>query len=198
MSAEKFKTLWDEFRMGNETALVYLYKMLFQKLLTYGVQLCNNHEIAKDALNDVFSDLWGNRGKLNKVDNVQAYLYACMRRKIFQQINSWNKVIPFPQETMRQLKSQEVELSHEDLLIAIQRTDEMNLKIKNALSNLTVRQRELIHMKYYQNLSYEQIEAATGMSKKTAYNTIYNAIKALAGELRDTLLSLVFILLFGK
>lgn len=181
---------WDKMRLGDRDAMLALYESYYNDLLSYGVQLSNSTDIAKDAINDVFLHLWEHHSGLKPVKNVKAYLFACIRRKIFQPVYA-NKTFLFTEEAF----AESTEISHEEVLIAVQQSDAIRMKVKAALDKLTERQKELIYLKYFRDMDYREIGLTTGMSLKTAYNTIYNAIKILTGELRDTL-SVALLLLF--
>lgn len=193
-AASMMADIWKKMLANDTAALVLLYEQTYADLLSYGVQLSNSNEVAKDAINDVFVDIWDNRSKLKPVENVKAYLFACIRRKIFQSIASQRKVSNLPGDM--QLFNDQGDLSHEDILVAMQRSDEIRYKVQKALEKLTDRQRELIQLKYFKGMDYQQIESETGISMKTVYNTIYNAMKILAEELRDILFVLIFLFLF--
>ena len=185
--------LWEKMRAGDTASLVQLYEQLYADLLSYGVQLVSSNEIAKDAINDVFVDIWDNRSKLKPFENVKAYLFACIRRKIFHSTTIQRKTSSLPD---LQWVSEQSDLSQEEIIMAMQRSDEIRRRVQQALEKLTGRQRELIQMKYFNGLDYRQIESETGISMKTAYNTIYNAMKILANELKDVLFLLVFFFFF--
>ena len=185
------KNLWERLRQDDAGAMVLLYEQSYADLLRYGVQLSDNIESAKDAINDIFLNLWVNRSNLKPVENVKAYLFACLRRKIFQSASISRKISAVADES--QLFSQGLDLSHEDILMAMQRSDEIRRKVQKALEKLTERQRELIQMKYFKGMDYHQIEENTGMNIQTAYNTMRNAMKILASELRDIFLVIVII-----
>lgn len=185
--------LWEKMRQGDAEAMLMLYELHYNDLLSYGVQLCGSIHTSKDAVNDVFLNLGEQYKNLSPVKNVKAYLFACLRRSIFQLPYANSKVISVGEASIYN----ETETSYEDMLIEIQQSDALRMKIGMALNKLTGRQRELIQLKYFQNLSYSQIEAATGISIKTAYNTIYSALKALESELRGLLAGIfLFISLF--
>ncbi len=187
------RSQWERLRQDDAEAMKQLYAQSYAGLLSYAVQLSNNNELAKDTINDVFLELWASRSKLKPVENVRAYLFACIRRKIFQSTAIDRKknevtgnMVGYPKE---------FDLSQEDILIAMQQSDEIRNKVLKALDKLTDRQRELITLKYYKGLDYHQIETATGISLKTAYNTIYNAMKILADELKNTIFTFLFLFL---
>ncbi len=183
--------LWEKMRQGDADAMLMLYEQHYNALLSYGVQLSGSIHTSKDAINDVFLNLGEQYRNLSPVKNVKAYLFACVRRSIFQLPYANRKVISVDEASLYK----ETEISYEDILIEIQQSDALRMKIRTALNKLTDRQKELIQLKYFQNLSYSQIEAATGISIKTAYNTIYSALKALEGELRGLLFD-IFLLIF--
>lgn len=183
---------WDKMRLGNGDAMLVLYEYYYNDLLSYGVQLSNSTDIAKDAINDVFLHLWEHHTNLKPVKNVKAYLFACIRRKIFHPAYTDNKMLLLTEKAFYE----SAEISYEDVLIAMQQSEETRKKVQAALEKLTARQKELIHLKYFKNMDYREIELATGISVKTAYNTIYNAVKTLANELRAIALTLLLPVLF--
>ena len=190
-SVAKMPDRWDKMRLGDRDAMLVLYQYYYNDLLSYGVQLSNSIDTAKDAINDVFLDLWEHHTNLKPVKNVKAYLFACVRRKIFHPVYFNNKVLLAEEVAFYE----GMETSYEEIWIAMQQSDEIRMKVRAALDKLTERQKELIHLKYFKNMDYREIGLTTGMSLKTAYNTIYNAVKVLTNELRDTLLC-AYLLLF--
>lgn len=188
-SVSNMSDLWEKMRQGDAEAMLELYEYHYNDLLSYGVQMCRSIHTAKDVVNDVFLHLGEQHENLKPVKNVKAYLFACLRRSIFRLPYANNKIIPVNETRLYE----EAETSYEDILIAIQQSDEIRMKMQVALDKLTGRQKELIQLKYFQNLSYRQIETATGISTKTAYNTIYNALKVLEAELRGVLFSLLLL-----
>jgi RNA polymerase sigma-70 factor (ECF subfamily) len=187
------KSLWERLRQNDAEAMVLLYEQSYADLLIYGVQLCNNTETAKDAINDVFLNLWDSRSRLKPVENVKAYLFACARRQIFQTaaINKKGSLHGWESQLSGQTYP-----SPEVILIAMERSEEVRCKVQRALEKLTERQKELIRMKYFKGMDYRQIEMETGVSMKTAYNTVYNAMKILSDELKDIFLILILFLCF--
>jgi RNA polymerase sigma-70 factor (ECF subfamily) len=57
--------------------------------------------------------------------------------------------------------------------------------LKEALEKLSFRQKQLVNLKFFEGYSYEKIAETTQMSVKTAYNTLYDALKILREELKD-------------
>ncbi len=189
-TVEDMETQWEKMRAGSAEAMLVLYEYNYKDLLSYGIQLSNSMHTAKDAINDVFLHLWEQHPRLKPVTNVKAYLFACIRRKIFHPSYSDKRLL------LTDVTYENAEMSYEDILIAIQQSEETRKKVQAAMKKLTDRQKELIHLRYYKNMDYQQIEQVTGISLKTAYNTVYNAVKTLADELRNSILTALLLLLF--
>jgi len=182
---------WERMREGDADAMLVLYEYNYSDLLSYGVQLSNSADTAKDAINDVFLHLWEQHVRLKPVKNVKAYLFACIRRKIFHPVYTDKKLL-----LTEEAFYESTETSYEEVLIAMQQSEETRKKVQAALEKLTARQKELIHLKYFKNMDYREIELATGITVKTVYNTIYNAVKLLAEELRGAMLLIIISSLF--
>ncbi len=71
------------------------------------------------------------------------------------------------------------EWSHEHFLIAEQENAEKKQRVLDALGRLSNRQKEIIYLKYYQNLSYEEVSEIMNINYQAARNLLYQAIKSL-------------------
>ena len=89
----------------------------------------------------------------------------------------------------RQAESQQFadqfQVSYEDYIVGIQTDNSLQLKIRSALKKLTDRQLELIQLRFFEDLDYEEIALRCGITRRTAYNIIYDALKTLKEELSD-------------
>jgi RNA polymerase sigma factor (sigma-70 family) len=56
-----------------------------------------------------------------------------------------------------------------------------------ALGRLSNRQKEIIYLKYYQNLSYEEVSEIMNINYQVARNLLYQAIKSLKSLLAGTM-----------
>jgi RNA polymerase sigma-70 factor (ECF subfamily) len=64
-------------------------------------------------------------------------------------------------------------------LIHDQDNEAMKQKVFNALNELSPRQREIIYLKFHQNLSYDEISEIMHINYQAARNLIYQSIKML-------------------
>jgi RNA polymerase sigma factor (sigma-70 family) len=111
------------------------------------------------------------------VMQVRAYLFTILRHLILDELSYLDKM----DNAIIRMSGEAApnELSYEEIIINVQHDEELKRKLHAAMQQLTHRQKELIQLKFFDGLSYEQIAAHTSQSVKTAYNTIYDAIKQL-------------------
>lgn len=64
-------------------------------------------------------------------------------------------------------------------------TPEMSARLKEAISELPVAQQDLIHMRYYRNMSYKEIVLETGERQENLLPRMHYAIKKLRLRLKD-------------
>lgn len=169
--------LWQNLRNGDKEALFLLYNNLYFHLVRFGLKTCADDELVKDCVTQLFLQLWDKRQKLPVVTSVRSYLYTALKRDLLDQLAYQTRV----DSTIQKLNETEEmsECSYEEMIINIQHDKDVKRKLKSALDHLTPRQVELIRLKFFEGLSYEQISLHTAQSIKTAYNTIYDAIKTL-------------------
>ncbi|MEC5146806.1 Sigma-70 family RNA polymerase sigma factor [Chitinophaga sp. 180180018-2] len=170
---------WDRLRNGDKQALFALYNNTYPHLLRFGLKICGNDELVKDCITQLFLQLWARHHQLPPVTNVPAYLFTALKRQLLDQLAYQSKI----HDAINTL-TEENELSYEEIIIQVQHDEEVKRRLQLAIRALTPRQMELVQLKFFEGLSYEQIAAQTSQTVKTAYNTIYDAIKALRKMLR--------------
>jgi RNA polymerase sigma-70 factor (ECF subfamily) len=83
--------------------------------------------------------------------------------------------------------------SHETFLISEQEDEEKKIRLLKAIEQLSGRQKEIVYLKYYQNLSYDEICDIMNINYQVARNLLYQAIKSLKKWLPGPL-GLIFLL----
>lgn len=168
--------LWTAFRKGDEKALVSIFDRFTKLLYNYGYKIVREEDVVKDAIQDLFIELWKNRATLGDTTSIKFYLFKSLRRKLIR-ISTRNRrslMVRFQAE-----HEKETLPSPEFLLIAEQTSEEERQKIMTLLGNLTKRQREAIFLRYFEELSYDQIAVIMDMSKQAVYNLVSRSIEQL-------------------
>ena len=91
-------------------------------------------------------------------------------------LNEGNKLDAFG---YRQLVEYPQTQSTEDAIIIDESMQKMKAELTTAIDNLTRRQREVIHLKYFMNLDYDEICEIMGLKYQTVRNLICESMKAL-------------------
>jgi RNA polymerase sigma factor (sigma-70 family) len=171
------EVVWNAFRDENQEAFAVIYYRYFTILLQRGLQICGDRELVKDCIHDLFVEIWKNKLHLSTPDSVKAYLVACIQRKLLRQLKQIRSRYSESKST-----AVELDLSMEDKLIAEQLQVEQKCSIHKALDSLTKRQKEAIQLKYFANLSYEEIAEKMDISTDSIYNLVSKAMDSLQYE----------------
>lgn len=170
--------IWQAFRSNNESAFIFIYEKYFSDLINYGHQFTKESQLVEDCIQDLFIDLRKKRENLtNNSTSIKFYLYKALKRRIieYRRKNKFAVV-----ECIGDHKDFEIVPSIETNIIQDQTKEEQLLRMRQAFSQLTDRQREALFYLYYENLSYKEIKELMGMDHvRSARNIVYKAINVL-------------------
>lgn len=178
--------LWQEFQAGNETAYATIYSNNVSLLYGYGQKLINDKELIKDCIQDLFVEIWNNKHKLAKVRSIKSYLLKSIRRKLIAESVKKRKI--YADSPLSSYLKLHTNPSAERKLIEKQRFDAQQRKLKEVMKNLTDRQREAVHLKFYFQLSYAEIAEVMALSTKGAYKLMGRSINFLRKHMSDKIL----------
>ncbi|QBQ41144.1 RNA polymerase sigma factor [Sphingobacterium psychroaquaticum] len=178
-----YRLLWERIRNGDESAFFDLYSALYKELVNFGIRTCGDVDVAGEATDQVFVTIWEKRENLDRVENVQSYLMTFLKRKMLRLLEKQHKI----NTALQSVKAEDdwIEMPYEEFIIRVQTNEIIQLRLKEALEKLSFRQKQLVHLKFFEGMGYEQIAEATNMTVKTAYNTLYDALKVLREELKE-------------
>ncbi|MGB8190359.1 MAG: sigma-70 family RNA polymerase sigma factor [Chitinophagaceae bacterium] len=167
-------TLWESFLSGDAEAFGRLFKNNYPHLFQYGSKICGNQPLLEDTIQELFLEIWKNRNAVPTL-SVKAYLLKALKYKLLKEM-ARNNLTSYRDEIG---EDSAFDLSYEALLVARQENEEKTQKVIRSLEQLSHRQKEIIYLKFYQNLSYEEVSAVMNINYQAARNLLYQAIKAL-------------------
>jgi RNA polymerase sigma factor (sigma-70 family) len=169
--------LWESFKNGEADALFTIYEILYPDLWKTGLSIIADEHQVKDTINQFFLYLWDKRMQLKTPQHLKAYIIVSFRRRLIYDVKMNRKT--------RELTVDEgwTEQSREENIIADQTYLELQLRVRKAIDKLPPRHRELIMLKYFEGLSYEEIAEKTSLSMRTIYNKLHEAIKLMKGDI---------------
>ncbi|BAV05385.1 RNA polymerase sigma factor, sigma-70 family [Filimonas lacunae] len=184
--------LWNAYREGDADAFRQLYDIYYPGLINYGHRFTGDAQYVEHAVQDLFVKLWQNRDRIDAAISVKNYLYVSFRRVLLRQLQSAKVFVP--------LKDGEDDyhfsftLSPESDLISKERMLQLQQQLHKALQNMNARQREVIYLKYYENLSYDEIADIMGITVKGTYKLMYRAIDTLKEQMGNFMLLVLYLL----
>lgn len=177
--SEKLQLLWAGVRAKDYSSLTDLYRLMYSDLLNFGLLFSHDAASAKDAINQIFLEVWEKGEALMPVDNVRSYLITYLRRKLLREYERGNRFTDLPDNEPLS------DRSYEDIIVHAQQEEQTRQRLKQALDQLTPRQKELIELRFFRALSNEAISQQTGLHINTVYNTMSSALKTLRLVLGD-------------
>ena len=180
--------LWKQMLDSNKTALGTLFDIYAKELLTYGYRISPS-ELVKDAVQDVFVNIWLRRNTISKDIKVRFYLYRCLRRALLKGIST---------EEMNNSRTADPEKwaapenSAETDWISSESENRRDNQLSEGMSGLSPREREVISLKYYSDMKIREIAALLNLKEQTIANTLQNALAKLRKYVTHSILLFCF------
>ncbi len=170
--------LWQALRDGNRAALEMLYKRHYPALFRYGVKISQSKEPVQDCLQELFFQLWVKKDSLQEVKSVRFYLMKWLKRDLVRSLtgkNSGQKMLAIEGDS----EELGIEVNLSDFFEQKDHHSRQAVAIKKALDALTNKEREVVYLRYFMNLPYEEISLVMNVSYQVVMNYMHRAMKAL-------------------
>ena len=175
------REIWNRVRDGQKYAFNHVFKKYAKMLYRYGYKFTSNHKQIEDCIQEVFLTLWEKRGTLGETDCIKPYLLITFRRKLIKELSGNHIIIKKNFEIANY--SFRLAASQEDEIIKRETEKELVSKVTGHLLKLPKKQREVLYLRYYCELDYDQVAAVMDISYQSARNLMYKALKALKKQL---------------
>ncbi|MDE6454154.1 MAG: sigma-70 family RNA polymerase sigma factor [Muribaculaceae bacterium] len=185
------KTLTDDmlvasYAQGNNEAFDELLARHQARLYNYILMMVKDEDVANDVFQDTFTKVVTTirQGRYTESGRFAAWLTRIARNliiDIFRQEKSQATVSTDSSDVDLLNRREYSDGTVEDELVDLQIHDD----VRSLLDRLPEVQRQVLLMRYYQNLSFKEIAAATGVSINTALGRVRYAIlnmRRMAGE----------------
>lgn len=170
-------TLWKKFLDGDLNAWEQIFERYYGDLFGYGLKLTSRRELTKDGIHQLFVQLWDRREHLSEVDSVKAYLLASLRRSLLKKLKKRRKY--YEEWENAENENPQIQFSPEVILIKDEIKAEKIEALYKALDQLPGRQKEVLYLKYFNGMSYDEIEDILSIKYQSIKNHIYRAISNL-------------------
>ena len=174
------QSLWNEIRAGSEQVFSDLFFRYSDLLLNYGYLVAKDRELIKDCIQELFLDVWRRQEALPEAVKVRYYLLKAFRRVLLRRIqqDARRRYDPVPDPDL-------FDLSREDDIAQSESAYLLRTYLAGKVNELPPRQKEIVYLKYYEDLSYEEICEIMGIRQQAAWNLISRAVKTLRTLVAD-------------
>lgn len=185
--------VWAAFRQGDERAYAAIYEQHAAALYEYGVRLVQDEFLVRDALHDLFVKLWTKRAKLGSIDNIRYYLLTGLRNALLDKKRRDQR---YQHVSLDDDAPFQLSFSPEAEALQQQELREQSAQLLAAMEKLSPRQKQVIYLRYYEELEYAQIAELLAINIKGVYKLTARALDALK-EIMDVPRPLLLALLLG-
>ena len=172
---------WEGLKRGEMQGLQALYDLHIKALYAYGMNLCHDPDLVKDCIHELFLGIWTNHARVTLPKSGKAYLLVSLRRRIFDPGPKSNLLTDHIEDT--DINHISATPDHATSWILAEDEKERQDKLEKAMNRISDRQREIIHMKYYQQMEYEDIARIMNLNCQSARNLVTRALVALRKEM---------------
>ncbi|HVF96122.1 MAG TPA: sigma-70 family RNA polymerase sigma factor [Flavisolibacter sp.] len=163
--------LWNTFVSGNKEGFSDLFRRFHPLLFQYGIKIVNDAVVVEDAIQELFLDIW-QKPTAQPLHSVKAYLLQALKFKLYKSFRNKKRMV-----SSEAAEDYLFELSPENLHVQKEEDDEQTKKIHSALEQLSPRQKEVIYLKIYKGLSYEEVGEIMDINYQVVRNLLCTALK---------------------
>ncbi|RZL16359.1 MAG: sigma-70 family RNA polymerase sigma factor [Hymenobacter sp.] len=168
---EETELLWRLFKRGDWEAYTKLYNQNSRLLLNYGHKFTRDRTLIEDAVHDLFIRLWTSRASLGTPLSVKNYLYKALRSILFRKLEARARFTEITDDDPLGF-----EVSFDEVVIATEEEQALQLKIKAAIGTLPARQQEVVFLRFYEGFSYPEIADIMDITVASTYKLLYKAL----------------------
>ena len=164
---------------GEDGAFDEILKEFKDNLIFFIDRYVHDIAAAEDIAIDVFSDLLVHRHRYNFKVQLKTYLFMLGRSRALNYIKHRDKF------RIVDYEDAEAELTYREGIEEAILADERKRIVNEALEQLPEEMREVIHLIYFEELSYEEAAKVMKKNKKQIDNLLYrakNALRAVIGK----------------
>lgn len=185
----KDRNILSALKKSHAGSFEYLIDSYHHKLCVYAYNLSNDHDIAKDIVQNVFVAIWERRKNLPEIKNFKNYLYRAVYNEFITHLRHAGRVFIFEKEYFEALDH----IKQED----INDLTEKKIKLVNEeIQKLPPKCKEIFLMSKKEGLTYIEISEHLNISQKTVESQMLLAFKKLRERVGEKLAQILF-LVFG-
>ncbi len=190
------KDLWQNLKHGDKHCFNELFKRYYSQLYYYGLKIVSDPDFVKENIQEVFIRIWETRQSLGNADNIKSYLLVSLRRRLLTA-----KLKIRPSVDIEKIEEYAFHFEVNEFEKHQEVSAEVREKLLTAINSLTKKQREIVMLFFYHELSYKEIAQVLEMGVQAARNLMYRTLIHLRESIGEKSLNALknnFILLFSQ
>ena len=194
--SEQEKELWKAFQNGSKDAFEEILRIFYRPMFDYGFRFQKDRDQLSDDIHDLFLSLWDRRTFLTPTANLKLYLFSALRNQIWRAKKRLSLTQELPDE---EDESPFEESDHaETRIIHGEVADQQLSRIDYIMLKLTKRQQEILHLRFFENLSNAQIAEVLNISEASVYNLLSLSLKLFRSYWKSRFNAVLLLLLIYK
>ena len=159
-------------QLGDLETFRHLVERYQKRALAHAMAILLNRDDAEDAVQDAFIDAFKAIGRFDTSRTFYEWFYVLLRNRCYKM-------------TARRRPTENLE---DVQLLAAQRADDTRLALEKAMHSLTREEREIVSLKYFSGLSYDELATYLQIPRGTVMSRLFYARRQLQGRLTGMLL----------
>ncbi|HKY41565.1 MAG TPA: sigma-70 family RNA polymerase sigma factor [Pyrinomonadaceae bacterium] len=159
-------------QLGDREAFRHLVERYQKRAVAHAMAVLLDRDDAEDAVQEAFIDAFKAIGRFDTSRTFYQWFYVLLRNRCYKLT----------------AKRQPTENLDDVQLLAAQREDDTRFALEKALHSLTHEEREIVSLKYFSGLSYDELAAHLQIPRGTVMSRLFYARKRLQGKLRGVLI----------
>lgn len=168
--------LWKQFKNGDQLAFQLIYRLNHKILISYGNKIAQDSELVRDAVQDLFVNLWSRKHNLADTDNIEPYLKTSLRHDLVRKITESRTGVSFDviSEQDYQFERYFAHNSYDT-----EEREETFIKLEKALKKLPTRVSEALKMRYFDRMGNQEIAERMNINYQSVNNNIHRGVETL-------------------
>ncbi len=152
------------------------YQQYHDHLSHFAMRLGFQHCEAEDLINQLFLELWEKQTDLSNIKQPKSFLLTALKRRIIDQHRKKKNALFIVTD---EAEPADAEPGKHSLLEELEDQQQLIKELGRTYATLPKRLQEVIYLKFYKGLSTYDIAASFGISNRTVYNSLFEALKLL-------------------
>ena len=163
------------FQDGDDFAFVTLYNRHKDGIYIFCRKVLLDDAAAKDVLQETFLRIYENRERLLKTDAFRSWIYTIARNQSYNYMRRNKRFVSLEPSEVRQIHSGHTPIAE------LERSEQVAM-VNRLLAGLKVEYREVLVLREYQNLTYEEIATIMRTTVSSVKSRLFKARRKLATE----------------